>query len=289
MNQPVFTIYDPDFWEEQWKALNAVPTAFCGYGSKETWNTMARDYGRNRDPDDLEDRVDMTLARLEKNGVMFENANVLDIGCGTGRYAAAFARRGARVTAVDISENMIERLRAETDRELLARITPLVADWKTLNNEVPGYTKAFDLVFANMTPAVMSPASFKKLMSASKHWCWFRGWAGPRNNPLHERLYRAVYAKEPQQFTGSFICVWNLACALGYFPDCSFETIGWTEKKTVDAHVEWYSLFFFRNGTLEKETIAPLLRASLSEIAVDGVVENTVSGHTGSMLWSVDN
>ena len=37
--------------------------------------------------------------------------DVLDLGCGTGRHTAWLAGAGARVTAVDFSENMLERAR----------------------------------------------------------------------------------------------------------------------------------------------------------------------------------
>ena len=38
---------------------------------------------------------------------------VLDLGCGTGRHTAWLAEAGARVTAVDFSENMLERARVK--------------------------------------------------------------------------------------------------------------------------------------------------------------------------------
>src|SRR5580765_7488045 len=39
--------------------------------------------------------------------------DVADIGCGTGRHALRLAAAGARVTAVDFSEPMLERARAK--------------------------------------------------------------------------------------------------------------------------------------------------------------------------------
>lgn len=40
-------------------------------------------------------------------------AKILDIGCGTGRHAIEFARRGFEVTGVDISSNMLEIARSK--------------------------------------------------------------------------------------------------------------------------------------------------------------------------------
>jgi SAM-dependent methyltransferase len=41
-------------------------------------------------------------------------SRVLDVGCGFGRHAAALARRGARVTGVDLSRAMLEAARRQT-------------------------------------------------------------------------------------------------------------------------------------------------------------------------------
>ena len=40
---------------------------------------------------------------------------VLDIGCGNGNYARKLAELGVRVTAIDASEEMIERARARSE------------------------------------------------------------------------------------------------------------------------------------------------------------------------------
>ncbi|MGZ5498548.1 MAG: class I SAM-dependent methyltransferase [Candidatus Aminicenantales bacterium] len=45
---------------------------------------------------------------------------ILDIGCGTGRHAIELARRGYRVTGIDLSPSQIERARAKTVKGGLA-------------------------------------------------------------------------------------------------------------------------------------------------------------------------
>src|SRR5271166_3002410 len=45
--------------------------------------------------------------------------SVIDLGCGEGRYTRMFARRGAQMTGVDISPQMLERAREEEKREPL--------------------------------------------------------------------------------------------------------------------------------------------------------------------------
>lgn len=55
---------------------------------------------------------------------------VLDLGCGTGDFAAAFSARGAHVTAVDISPAVIElaRHRHRDDPKMAFKVADLTAD-----------------------------------------------------------------------------------------------------------------------------------------------------------------
>ena len=71
--------------------------------SESFWNTVWTDqhaiaYWRKMSPD--------VVALAELNDPA-ERPNVLDIGCGAGRNAIAFAERGFAVTATDISETAI--------------------------------------------------------------------------------------------------------------------------------------------------------------------------------------
>lgn len=70
---------------------------------------------------------------------------VLDLGCGTGYLARELARRGAAVTAVDLSPRMIERARANED-EVTARIDYRVMDAQEVGSSLP--PASFDLVTA---------------------------------------------------------------------------------------------------------------------------------------------
>ena len=56
----------------------------------------------------IRERFDLTFARA---GAV-KGKRVLDVGCGSGRYAVRFALEGAEVTGVDVSESMLEVARA---------------------------------------------------------------------------------------------------------------------------------------------------------------------------------
>jgi 2-polyprenyl-3-methyl-5-hydroxy-6-metoxy-1,4-benzoquinol methylase len=58
-----------------------------------------------------------------------EGRSLLDVGCGTGRYALEFARRGAQVTGIDIAANMVQVCEARArEQGLAARCQFIVSD-----------------------------------------------------------------------------------------------------------------------------------------------------------------
>lgn len=279
----------PEYWIEQWHALNARNTVFRGYSTAHTWNRMAARYDKDDEDekDKRETQIAETCAFLKREGVSFKGSRILDIGCGPGRFTFAFAERGAQVVCIDSAENMIVRLREEMPESLQENITSLHADWHTLDLEEHGFTKAFDLVFANMTPAVMGPETFLKLMDASRQWCWFRGWAGRRENKLLEGLHKELFNKESDRFSGNFIITFNLVYALGFFPSCTFQSIGWTRRTTVSEAIEFYSNFFHSGDSQPPDELREKITRYLEKTAKDGYIEYAAGGHTGAMLWNI--
>ena len=284
------TITQPAYWIEQWNALNARRTVYQGYGTVHAWNRMAAGYGKSDEnqTDKREAQTAETLTFLERGGLSFNGSRILDIGCGPGRYAFAFAEKGAEVVCIDIAENMIDRLRAEMPESLQERITPLCADWHTLDLEEYGFNNAFDLVFANMTPAVTGPETFLKLIDTSRQWCWFRGWAGKRENPLLENLHKELFSRKSEAFSGNFIIAFNLVYAFGFFPACTFRSIDWTKKTTLPDAIEFYRTFFQSESNLPPDDLQKKIARYLEKRAQNGYIEYTAGGHTGAMLWNID-
>lgn len=82
---------------------------------------------------------------------MQEHFDIVDIGCGPGRFAAAFAKRVHNVVGLDISEKMVEHGMEHIQNEGLTNAVLHTCDFQTMDIEKEGYKGAFDLVFSSMT------------------------------------------------------------------------------------------------------------------------------------------
>ena len=83
------------------------------------YDAFSEDYDRFVDWDArLAFELPFLLSQLERHGAQ----SVLDVACGTGQHAIAFAQRGYRVAAADQSEGMVARARANA-RRIGAKLT----------------------------------------------------------------------------------------------------------------------------------------------------------------------
>ncbi len=90
-------------------------------------------------------------------------ATALDAGCGTGFHSLLLAQLGVRVTAVDISGEMLERLERH-GREMKLDITRARSDFSGVRKVAPG---PFDAVFCmgNTIPHLLSEADIRKALA----------------------------------------------------------------------------------------------------------------------------
>ena len=82
-------------------------------------------------------------ARLVRHAGVHEGARVLDVACGTGVVAVTAARRGARVTGLDLTPELLERAREN------AAIAGVEIDWHEGDAEqLPFEDRTFDFVLS---------------------------------------------------------------------------------------------------------------------------------------------
>jgi ubiquinone/menaquinone biosynthesis C-methylase UbiE len=99
------------------------------------YDTIAAEYDRQREDDEW-----MRQKLWHHYGRAFQaGQHVLDVGCGTGTDAIFLARRGIRVTAIDISPQMIAQVQVKMERcHLTSQIEAMVLDFGRLSSLPPG-------------------------------------------------------------------------------------------------------------------------------------------------------
>lgn len=141
-----------------------------------------------------DERVISDVSYLEEKGLLQKHFDVADIGCGPGRFVAAFARRVHRAVGLDISEKMIAHGMEYLKEEQLTNASLHTCDFQSLDLDKEGYRKAFDLVFSSMTPALRGMDNLKKSMEMSRGWCCHVTHLSGRNY-LREQILWELFGK----------------------------------------------------------------------------------------------
>jgi SAM-dependent methyltransferase len=116
------------------------------------WDELSE---RNARADDRAADLERTWAALR----LRPRARLLDAGCGAGQFALAFAERGARVTAIDLSPEMIRRARRRAD-DLGATVEWRTGDFARLADPLAVYHAIHARVSLQFAPDV--PAALRE-------------------------------------------------------------------------------------------------------------------------------
>jgi SAM-dependent methyltransferase len=117
-------------WSQLWEELVEIRAAGRAGGAAEApprdpWNDRARQFkqGVRRRWERPDSSRDFILSQLDAG------STVLDIGAGTGSWAALLARRVRHVTAVEPSESMIAVMRESLEEEKIGNVSIVEGSW----------------------------------------------------------------------------------------------------------------------------------------------------------------
>ena len=248
----------------------------------EWWDSKAPFFAEKAPPT-AEDSIAFRL--ISENDMLSAGSTALDVGCGAGRFCFAMEGLGAVPTGTDLSPEMIRLARENAEKRCsAARFS--VDDWVECSLEEKGWAKSFDLVLANMTPAVVSADSFLKLIEASRGWVVM---VKPfkRSNRVFDELCRLLgqdrdREKLDEALAYAFDCAW----LSGGRPKLEYHSEVWDMEQPLDKAVHEYTAklsSLYKLDPSDEKTISRYL----DSIAVDGIVREQTNTDIAAMYWQV--
>jgi len=147
-------------------------------------------------------RPEKKIAWETLDAILKPELEVLEIGAGTGRFTLLVAPRVRRVTAVDLSANMLQQLTEKMEKQKLKNIDRVHGDFMQID-----FSKRFDLIvgFSAIEYIKDKDALFGKIAALLKpggqlvlttpHHTFIRWW-GRLGNYFRQRIFMAAYSKK---------------------------------------------------------------------------------------------
>lgn len=238
-----------------------------------------------------EERIISAVNYLEQRGILTPDSTMVDIGCGPGRFAAAFAPKVKNVLGLDISEKMIAYGKEHIKVTGITNVSLRACDFKALDIDKEGYRDAFDIVFSSMTPAIHSIDGLMKSMEMSRGWCCnithLSGY-----NYLRTRIAEEVFGKKPSSgWTGLwFYSLFNVLFLMGYNPETSYYTLN---KEIFTEPDREYAEFIAEHMLSAEENtsgnISKIHNWLKDHANADGMIKEVTSSCYGRILWNIND
>jgi SAM-dependent methyltransferase len=267
---------------EHWRSLSQERRG--GPHSALFWDRRAEGYSRNISGERREKRTAEVFGLINGTGLALDGAEVLDIGCGPGTLAIPLARLGAKVTAVDISAEMLKQLQKRAADEGLSLEKTILSPWSDIDLDALGFRGRFDLVLASMTPGINGPEAFDKMMEASKNVCYYSNFVSRKWDPSYYELYQLLFGEKFTEGGYGFSLPFMYLYTMGCRPTIKLSKNTWKRDETIDDMVETVSGFFSGSKDIGDE-MKGRMREYFQERAKDGLYHSTSDTVTGMMVW----
>ncbi len=279
-------IRSSQFWLDQWRANITGDTKVINvsYKNPAFWDSMSLRYDEHFG--DEERRALNTLVdSFVREDIFSSGMDVLDIGCGTGRLAIALAEQGGRITALDSSPGMLERLTENLPTALSDSVDTVQAAWDEIDLDERGWRQRFDLVIASMTPAITGPDALLKMQSAGRRGWYYKAWATRDSGDVRARVWeRLKNAPMRDQYAPVFY-VFNYLAASGYYPHVYFNEIIHERESTVEQAIQSNYEYFSALEDMSEEQLRGIIGDIVNGLVNDGRITEMMRGTTGTIMW----
>ena len=190
------------------------------------WDRRAKDWAKDfndRSKEKSKGRIASTIEYLSERGILQEDYDVIDIGCGPGRFTAEFAKHVNYAVGIDISEKMLQIGESYLKEEMIHNAALRVCDFQEVDIEREQMKGAFDLVFSSITPAINGMKALEKSMEMSRKYC-FNITHICKENKLQSKIMKDVFNRKSDVSKEGywFYSLFNTLFLKGYYPETSY-------------------------------------------------------------------
>lgn len=272
---------DINYFDQIWNRKKTDKIA-----SQAFWDSRAEEFNLRVNTSEGEKRLNKILKLLTSQGILTGEGDVLDIGCGPGKYAIEIAKKAKSVIGVDISPRMIEYAKENAAIERLFNMEFKVADWEVLDINSLGWDKRFDLVVAAMCPAINNKAALEKMINASRGYCFLSNFV-ERTDSVKDYISKNIVCKNVKSKYGTGIyCSFNILCLMGIYPEIAYMDTVWEHVMPIKKAVNFYYSYFKMTQKLSLEHKL-LIQNYLEQISENGLVRETVKAKIAYLTWKV--
>ena len=219
--------------------------------SEQTWDRRADEVSRF-----TVSATDVALQTVLQHHELSGQA-VLEISFGGGRHLLEFARRGARVSGVEISANMLRHTQQKLQAAGLAGQADVLlhSSWEAVDLYQLGWEEAFDLVFLYMSPALSGTAMLRKALATSRSGFYVCSYAHREDSLLGELQDELGLPRRPvgSKSADGLYNLFNLLYQWGYFPQLAFEERSSLSSHDPDYILQRYASWLWRDGASDEQ------------------------------------
>ncbi|MBP3701145.1 MAG: class I SAM-dependent methyltransferase, partial [Lachnospiraceae bacterium] len=234
--------------------------------------------------------VAATAQFLRQKGLLTENQEIIDVGCGPGSFVTEFAKTSKHVVGTDISPKMLEYGAMFAEQAGRKNVSYVAGDFKQLDLEQLGWKKRFDLVFSSITPAISGMDGIERMMEICRGYC-YNTVVIYREDDLLQEIREEVFGireKNQAKFNSQwFYALFNMMYLRGYYSETSYyhETYHGTWASAEEAARDYAPLLRRITGDEQaEEKIVEYIRKKYSDGRSLSYEEKTIYG---CLLWDL--
>lgn len=282
-----------DFWINLWEeAKHKSPMRKRRQRTEEemieTWNRRAKGFAHHSKDKKGQKRRQKVLEFLEQEGALQKGFKVLDIGAGPGNFAIPMAHIVDQVTAIEPASEMVKILQERAAEHQLDNIKIIKRTWQDIDLSKEGFVGQFDLVFASMTPGIQDGETLKKMINASRGYCYLSCFSGRRWGKAYRELWQLFFHEDLGDSPVDILYPFGVLYSMGYRPNLRFINHHWVHEQPVEEAAESI-ISFFENYMDITADARKTIEDYIAKHSDKGIFRQEINSCSGMMVWQVKN